>query len=140
MRRNCGVLRVFISDLRHFDCFHSLRVFRSTLLPVIFRNSHNVFSFNQLGTLPLYRSLGIGVGIGIGLGLDLKRRAVKEKKEDVERIELHGLDELGGGVRAVSPDSQMVPKQVICDCPVWGLSTPPSASGVRRCAWGSSGV
>lgn len=72
----------------------------SVLLPVIFRNSHTVFFFNHLGTNSLYRSLGVGIGIGIGLGLDLKRRAMKEKKEDVERIELNCLMS-GGGVRCL---------------------------------------
>jgi hypothetical protein len=65
----------------------------------------------------------------------IRRRAAKEKKEDVERIELlmnWAATAMCGVLRFADVD--------IRECPVWGLSTPPSTLGVRVCAWGSSGV
>lgn len=50
---------------------------------------------------------------------------------------MNGVDERR---QSVSSGSRMVPKQVIRECPVWGLSTPLSALGVRMRAWGSSGT
>ena len=107
----------------------------SDWLPVIFRSNRNAFSINQLANLLLYRSLRVGVGIG-RTRKGRERAAWKEKKDDGERCELKlCIDELGGdgGVLRFAD-------VIIRECPVWGLSTPPSASGVRRCAWGSSGV